>query len=618
MKSNQPLTKKQRIQQVINSEVPEYHREYFMQILAARRKGRLAKIEKLYSRLPVPVDVFINSPSYANSAGILYPEIMKALQEVNTGEYTEAVFTGSIGSGKTTLALYTTLYQLYLLSCMRDPHSFYGLDPSSEILFIFQSINGGLAKTVEYERFKSMVETSPYFAEHFSFDNRILSMLKFPNRIEVKPISGEETGAIGQNVIGGVIDEVNFMAIIEGSKQSRDGGTYNQAIALYNSVSRRRKSRFMKRGKSAGILCLVSSKRYPNQFTDIKTAEAKKEIEETGSTTCYVFDKTTWQVMPADKFSGDWFKLYTGDQTKKPRILVEGEELTEEQESRSMLIPEEYRKEFETDIMNALRDIAGVSTLATHPYLVDTDLVTKCFSSGHQSILSRTAADFILRKLQIYPDRIENKDDQRWIHIDLGVTSDAAGFVMGHVSGFTSVSRGDSVEILPIVQIDCSLAVEPPKGGEIQFHKIRSLIYKLSEMGVPIKWISFDSFQSVDSLQILKNKGYTCGRISMDRTTEPYDILKSALYDGRVVSHEDPKLQLELATLERDLKKGKIDHPAGGTKDIADSLAGVVSGLTMRSEIWHKHGVNPSEIPKHLMTAKDNMKVAEEHANEEV
>ncbi|APD18895.1 hypothetical protein [Vibrio phage J14] len=47
--------------------------------------------------------------------------------------------------------------------------------------------------------------------------------LKFPNRIFVRAISGEDTAAIGQNVIGGIIDEINFMGLVEDSKKRLTG-----------------------------------------------------------------------------------------------------------------------------------------------------------------------------------------------------------------------------------------------------------------------------------------------------------------------------------------------------------------------------------------------------------
>jgi hypothetical protein len=567
-----------------------------------------------YKLIPVSPETFILDPYYLGLKDQVYPVVLKSFCELNSGDYTESVLTGSIGCAKTTLAIWTTAYQLYLLSCLRNPQQVFSLDKSSEIVFIFQSLNEKLAKAVDFSRFQSLIEQSPHFQEHFMYDKSILSELRFPNRIIVKPVSGADTAAIGQNVMGGIIDELNFMSIVENSKSSRDGGVYDQAIALYNSISRRRKSRFMTQGKLPGVLCLVSSKRYPGQFTDTKMAEAKAELASTGKTSIYVYDKTTWDIMPADRFSGEWFNLFIGDESRKPRILDVGDAVSISMRDKVIRVPIEYRTEFETDIMNALRDIAGVSTLATHPYMMDADAVSACFRKDQESILSRTEVDFIQTKLAIYPELIQHKEAMRWIHIDLGVTGDSAGFVMGHVFGFELMDRGDVKEFLPKIHIDCSLAVQPPKGGEIQFHKIRALIYKLTELGVPIKWVSFDSFQSVDSIQILKTKGYMCGKISMDITTQPYDITKSALYDGRVYGHPHQKLQTELLSLERDTKTGKIDHPstATGSKDISDALAGVVSGLTGRSEIWYAHGISPAQIPAYLKQSKEKMQGATE------
>ena len=66
---------------------------------------------------------------------------MDELRELNSGKYVEAVLTGAIGTGKSTIALFTTAYQLYVLSCLKDPHELFNLDPSSEIVFAFQSLN---------------------------------------------------------------------------------------------------------------------------------------------------------------------------------------------------------------------------------------------------------------------------------------------------------------------------------------------------------------------------------------------------------------------------------------------------------------------------------------------
>lgn len=567
-----------------------------------------------FTHKPTDIKDFIENSQFLNAKDILYPAVMEEMVELNSGNYVESVLTGAIGTGKTTIALYTTAYQVYLISCMKNPHEVFGLDPASEILFIFQSITEKLAKSVDYMRFKTMIQASPYFKQHFPYDDTIESEMRFPNRIIVRPISGSDTAAIGQNVIGGVIDELNFMSVIDKSKNSIDGGTYDQAVSLYNAIARRRKSRFMKQGKLPGILCLVSSKRYPGQFTDQKEDEARLEIEKTGKTTIFVYDKRLWDIAP-DKFIGEWFSIFAGDEIHKPRVLDEDEEVSASQRHMVIRIPEEYRNDFTVDIMNALRDIAGVSTLAMHPFMLNVEAVSGCFRKSIRPIISRNDVDFTTTNLKIYPRRFLYKDQPRWCHIDLAVTGDSAGVVVGTVPEFIEVERGnDEVEILPRIHIDIALEVMPPRGGEILFHKIRTVLYKLRELGLNIKWVTFDSYQSTDSMQILRQKGFTTGYRSMDVDTKPYDILKTALYDDRVDMPPNPKLQKELISLEFDVKKGKVDHPPTGSKDIADSLAGVVYGLTMRREIWMNHSIPPTSIPTSITAkepAKDNMKKGE-------
>ena len=194
-------------------------------------------------------------------------------------------------------------------------------------------------------------------------------------------------------------------------------------------------------------------------------------------------------------FVGNRFNIFVGDTTRQPRILEEDEEVSAHDKGLVMNIPIEYRKEFERDIMNALRDISGVSTLASHPFLMNAEAVSDCFGT-HESILSSTVTDFVSPKLQICKDRITCHKAPRWMHIDLSLTGDSTGIVIGFVPEFIEIEVAESqVEKLPIIQIDCSLEVRPPKGGEIMFNKIRTLIYKAEKLGDEYKvgklrWIS--------------------------------------------------------------------------------------------------------------------------------
>ena len=333
-----------------------------------------------YALLPVDIRTFVESEGFLNRRGVLYPAVMEELRELNSGKYDEAVLTGAIGTGKSTIALFTTAYQLYVLSCLKDPHRLFSLDPASEIVFAFQSLNKMLAESIDYKRFRTMIEDSAYFAHHFPFRKSLGSEMVFPKNIVVRPLSGNVNAAIGSNIFGGIIDEINFMAVVEQSKNAADGGTFDQANEMYNSIVRRRKSRFMAAGgQLPGVLCLVSSKRYPGEFTDRKQAEARDEITRTGKTRIFVYDRRLWEIKPEGTYGKERFKLFLGDVARKPRILEDGAEVAADDAHLVMEVPEEFRSEFTRDILSAIRDIAGSATFALHPFIVNTEAVAKAF-----------------------------------------------------------------------------------------------------------------------------------------------------------------------------------------------------------------------------------------------
>lgn len=81
-------------------------------------------------------------------------------------------------------------------------------------------------------------------------------------------------------------------------------------------------------------------------------------------------------------------------------------------------------------------------------------------------------------------------------------------------------------------------------------------------MGYNIKLVTLDGYQSTDLMQILKKKGIRADYLSVDRTIDPYNILKEAFYEKRIDIPFVEELDRELRRLE--LVKGvKVDHPPG-------------------------------------------------------
>lgn len=552
----------------------------------------------MWRRLPADFRTFVESKELLNKRSALWPRVIEEGSEINSGKYTEVVLTGGIGVAKTTLALYTQAYQVYVLSCLADPHSTFDLDSSSEILIVFQSINKSLAQDVDYKRFRDMIQHGPYFQKFYMFNTTRETDMRFPRNVIVKPVAGHDTAAIGQNVIGGIIDEVNFMAVVADSKNSKDGGTYDQATQNYNSIARRRESRFMQLGTLPGMLCLVSSRNYPGQFTDKKEAEAKTNPH------IYIYDKRLWDIRP-ERFCGETFRVFQGDETRKPRLLLEEEIVKESDEALVIMVPVEYRKSFESDLIPALRDIAGVATPALHPFMMNTEAIIAAFGV-RSSVASREDCDFKESHVNLDRRQIINPLEPRLCHIDLAISKDSAGVAIGHIAGFKEMDRGDYAEMMPVISYDMILEVKPPRGGEIEIENIRRLLYTLRDrMDMRLKWVSFDQFQSRDSMQILYQQGFIVGYQSMDADTRAYDCLKQGLYDYRIQAPHHPKAQKEITTLEIDVKKGKVDHPPNGSKDVSDAVAGVALGLTLRRELWARHNVPANKRPRFLTEANN-------------
>lgn len=546
----------------------------------------------IYHTTPVSPHKFFTDPYYCGKdlAGTLFPVVLDALAETCSGKFVEAVLTGGIGCSKTTIALLGTMYQIYVLSCMHNPQRAFGLMQSDEIVFIFQSLAAHLAKDISFDRFRARIEESPYFQAKFAFNKDLKSVMVFPNRIIVKAVSGSDKAAISQNVFGGVIDEVNFMAVIKGSSKSIDGGVFDQAQALYDSIRRRRESRFMNQGELPGILYLVSSKRYPGQFTDRKADEARRETAIKGKTGIYIYDKRIWDVQP-HKFGPDRFKVFIGDQSRQPYVYKPDEKPKPEDEYLVLEVPLEYQVSFEVDILGALRDIGGTSTLALHPFIIDTAKVAQCFGTI-QSVISRESTDFTTNFLEIYPELFQAPDEPRFVHIDLAYRGDSAGVACAHIQNFQQIYRQpEYAEVLPVVGFDFVLEVLPPRGGEIIFAKIRMLIVKLRDLGLNIRWVTLDSFQSRDTIQILRTAHFITGLQSIDTTALPYTMLKSAFLDMRVRAPAHPRAQQELIQLEQDERTGKIDHPPNGSKDCSDAMAGAAYGIVTRRDVWARHDV---------------------------
>lgn len=365
----------------------------------------------------------------------------------------------------------------------------------------------------------------------------------------------------------------------------------SKIMDVYTNIRRRMESRFMVEGRNYGMMFLVSSKATESSFLESYIADQVKK-----GYPIYVVDQPLWKVKPA-AYSGAMFKVAVGNKYVPSRVIEDGteEEVNARVDAARKMglnvidVPVEHRQAFDQNIDKALQDIAGIST----------SVVTKTFSMSRilkcksQTLVNPFRSEVVTigvndsLKLQDFFDVSQVPEEilgaPIFIHLDASVSGDRTGLSgVGIVGTKEVVTYTTDIDAEPVVSEELvyqqafTVGIQAPSDSEISFEKTRQFLYYLrDDVGLHIKKITTDGFQSVDTRQILSTKGFEVGYTSLDRSPDGYDGLKSAINDQRIILLQGCKeCDDELSDLEKDNMTRKYDHPVGGKKDEADSLAG--------------------------------------------
>jgi hypothetical protein len=315
----------------------------------------------------------------------------------------------------------------------------------------------------------------------------------------------------------------------------------------------------------------------------------------------YLSDYTLWDVKPAYRFTRSKFRVEVGDRVAASRILAKDE--APRSGAQVVSVPQTFRRFFDEDVDQALRDIAGVATLNVSPLIRDRQSIYDMFRGNmvhpftRQEITVRTddgvmIEDFfdIRRCCVVQASRWTpalNPTCPRFVHVDLAVSGDCAGMACAHQSGIVRINRirADGTTTIvsePFIVIDWMLRIRPPKGSEIDFSKLRSFVLFLRQF-YPIVRVTLDGFQSVDFRQIIVKNNIEAGLQSLDKTETPYLSLRAAMSERRIACYRYEPFVQEALELNRDVRTHKVDHPVKssltglpGSKDVADAVCGAV------------------------------------------
>lgn len=565
----------------------------------------------------VTIEQFLFDDYYMGKiAQDLYPANVPDLLDIFNAKsnYIEIILTGATSIGKTFMASIAVTYMIGQIGSYLDPHRWLGGSPASPIVLINMSITAQKAKEVVFNRVKTMIDSSPYFREKFQRDYRLTDSLvwylsrnpreafeRTGPQLIFKPGTGDSLSALGDDIYAGVGDELNFFRVVEQSKRTH-GEALDPAQRLYDVISRRMKGRFSSGGKALGKFFLLSSAQYPEDFVERRIKEAT-DAGDLG-TTVKVVRKSIWEakegveVQGKKVYSGQTFRVECGSERRGSRILDTYDRTTKEVtrreypdiEGKILNVPIEWYDEFRRDTEGSVRDLAGEVTRAISPFMTNTDALYACFSQAkdvgvihpwsREETTLEDGSSLLKLSLFVYDEKqakwvLKHQPGQnRYAHVDLAVSGDSAGLAIVHVSDWKMVMREGREVVEPVYETDLLLRINPPAGGEIKFSKIREIFYTLRSYGMPIRLITYDSFQSTDSIQELETRGFRADTLSVDRDISPYIYLRDCIMDGRVTMYYYEKLLVELTRLEK--KADKVDHPTNGSKDVSDALCGAV------------------------------------------
>lgn len=558
-----------------------------------------------FEEVPVDILTFVDDYNYLGNAwhdsegnSKLYPywrkELLKIFPDNLTTNVNNGIFSGSRGRGKSEICSLIGAYLLHRILCLKDPIAYYHLKPTEKIVFAFMNIKLALAEEIGIAKFQNTLQSSPWFMNHGYLEGRkdkIWKPKKFNDQIAVDiKIGSQSSDVIGLPIFFVFFDEISFVRNKDVDKQKAI------AIDMVDTALGGMKTRFIHKGKNPTFLALASSKRSEKSFLE---EHMRKKIE-SEKDNVYISDGSVWEVKPKGTYSDKTFKVGLGNKYLQSLVIPDDQDETPYilKGYKILNVPIDFKAEFLDDIDRALCDFAGISSSSITKYIKG-DAVTEIITAKHlnpfmSEILEiGNAPDDDRQYYHFFDlDRVDKSlmSKPLFIHLDMSISGDMTG-----IAGVWIKGKRPSID--PQLQnkdlfysLAFSVSIKAPKGRQISFDKNRNFIYWLKEKGFNIKGITSDTFQSYDTGETLRAKGYPYNILSVDRVNPqsriciPYQYFQSTIYEKRLEIYEDKTLISEITDLERNMDTGKIDHPSGSKKDVCDAVCGAIYNASSHAE----------------------------------
>jgi hypothetical protein len=540
-------------------------------------------VDEVFDEEPVPLSVFVQDKGFLNNPPlsdeqfwavryveqIYYPSLYEAMAVEFGPLWTPvrminfATLMWGKGGGKDHVCRMMSLRVAYLLLCLKSPQQYYKMPPQDTIHMLNVAASSGQAQTAFFTPMKRAVKTGWFKGRA----NPTLNIIEYDKHVQALSGHSDAETQEGMNLILGVADEIDAFKskteMIHRAKQAREPTNSSEAILemLQTSAS----TRFPEIYKNVRI----SYPRYHNSKIMQLTDEARADfLEDPEHSRHYVSGpKCTWDVNPR----------------------VHG--------------PEQFREDYRKDPVLARAKYECRPAPAISPYFRNEQQVRSCFAEPEEFppvTVEYACVDYAVDRgvvsrwdvTHLFSPSLRGVGGAAYsLHVDLALTQDRAGVCLSHVERWEEFKRigldeeGGEVELtemVPYVKVDFCFSyfsdiAAQPVAREIQIRWARQLVQDLRIIGIVVQRVSYDTFQSHESTQLLRDIGIEAEKVSTDRDPSLYTSLRDLMYRNGIKIPHAPLCLKEILALQK-LVNGKLDHPPEGSKDEADALAASVFG----------------------------------------
>lgn len=536
--------------------------------------------KQIYREQPVGIKTFIEDSYFLGSIyDDVFPMWKNMLQEIYPAPflkaYNEVILSCALRAGKTTCEAISVLYEMYLLMCMVNPSKSLLGRANASIVFAMLSKDNSTAVSQMCDQLQKCLAMSPYFQEQveekLSFSTVDKKGTNITAGIVLKAGSGMST-VVGTDLICGVLDEAN----IKPTGMAAESFVSNR-LDLYKYMLDRRKATYDKAPYMTGIMWLTSS---PEDEIDVLGERIKQVQKEQLQNVMIKDDIARWDTRGTE--SKTFFPLFLGSIFKDPCIIDEtpGLILTPEEQENILMVPEEYRNEFRTDMDASIRGIAGRRTTGTAPLFRSGAIFPKVFWRDDK-VFSKDELVIDIDNLHTLEDYLVDKDYfahprkpkcYRYIHLDIASKNDRFGMssIFSDMVKYTDEEGG--TKYMRKYYEDFTIGIKAAKGGTVDILRVLEFVYSLKKKGYPIKIVTTDSHQGELARQIIAKHGITTEYLSVEEKKDRYYNLKNLILTESLEGHENPILVGELRRLKDGVKK--VEKVKGSTDDLSDAICG--------------------------------------------